>query len=134
MSDATQGRHEEPLLCALDDDELRQRGADAARIVSQLDQLDEQRRLAASDFRDRMKELRSKLREISAAVRERQEERMVACETEPNYAAGLMVTVRLDSGEVIRSRPLTSEERQGHLFPLRGRGRKQRAADPDSDD
>lgn len=132
MSDDVQGRHEEQLLCALGEDELRQRGADAARLVSQIDQLDEQRRLAASDYRDRIKELRGKLRELSQAVRERQEERAVPCETEPNYAAGLMVTVRLDTGEIIRSRPLTSSERQGHLFPVRGR--KKRAAEPDGDD
>lgn len=53
---------------------------------------------------------------ISEAVESGFEERDVECDQRKNNESGCMETIRLDTGEVIKSRDLTSHELNGDLF------------------
>lgn len=128
MSEDEQRRSEE-LRCELSDAEVQQRGQDAARLLMQIDQLDEEKRAAAADYKEQIKAKETELRKLGREIRERAEHRDVPCVTRPNAAAGVMETIRLDTGELVRSRPLTHEERQAR-FPFDAR----RAAAADDDD
>lgn len=121
MSEAPGERKIEELRCDLSDAEIQQRGADAARLVTQIDALDEERRLAASDYRDQIKAKEGELRQLSREICERAVHRDVLCESRPDYAAGVMETVRLDTSELVRSRPLSYDERKPGLFAFDAR-------------
>jgi hypothetical protein len=111
-------RRSETLRCELSEAELAQRSQDSARLVQQIDQLHEQKRAASADFREQIKAKQGELRDLAREIRERSADRDVLCESRRDVRHGVMETFRLDTGELIRSRPLTPEERQGRLFDL----------------
>lgn len=128
MSDPTL-RSTEELRCPLTGEELAERGADAARLCVAIENLEEERKLASREFREQIAVRKKELRAVVAQIRERVEERLVPCESRPDYEAGVMQTARLDTGEIVRTRTLSYAERQGRLFSVEGR----RAGGPDEE-
>ena len=61
--------------------------------------------------------------ELKAEVRSGREYREVECRLEPDFKAGIMQIVRVDTGEFVRSRPLRTDERQPPLFAIDGAGK-----------
>lgn len=112
-------RWTETLRCELVDDEVQDRAGQAARAWSEAEQNETELKGLAEEMRGGIKSLRARCGELLRAVRERAEYRLVACEEVPNLG-GIdphVDIVRVDTGEVIRKRPLTPEERQLRLLP-----------------
>lgn len=111
-------RKAEEIRCELSEAEIQERAHAMARAHEQIALLEEQKKASAADFREQIKEKRRELQHLVREVRERAVDREVLCETRADLGAGVMETYRLDTGDLVRSRPLTWEERQGRLFPV----------------
>lgn len=105
----------ENLPCRLTEEEVNQHAREQSRLVSELEKhqahaKDEKKRLA-----DKEKELEAKIFDKAKIVESRTEVRPVECEQRPNRVRLTMETIRLDTGEMVHSRPLTDRERDDLL-------------------
>lgn len=107
-----------PVL--LSESELAARSAELARKVREAKEVEDEKKTSMSEFKAKAEGIDMKVRELAEIVDTKQEDRAVECIVNPDYAAGTMVTVRRDTGEVVQSRPMTQDERQIHLFGPRG--------------
>lgn len=119
-SDAKRVRSHEMLPVPLTDDELLAHADRAARLQGQADHEAEALRDEMKERRAEIEELRTQAREALRLVRERREDRRVEVEVVYEYAANAVVLVRLDTGEQVRQRPMTADERQEALFKVEG--------------
>lgn len=69
-----------------------------------------------TELKRRMEELEQKRSHLARIVRDRREDRLVEVEEHANYARGVVEFVRLDTGEVYGTRPLTGDDRQLKLL------------------
>lgn len=107
------------LPVQLSNDEIRLKGQDLSRKLQELEDVDEARKEAMRDYKDRIDALKGESRRLAHIVTEGKEPREVPCETVRNDDNGTIELVRLDTVEVIDSRPMTPEERQRPLpFPM----------------
>jgi hypothetical protein len=108
----------EMLEVKLNPAEVLQRGEMLAATLGELEALDAEER----EFKERLKKARAPLQsdvtQLSKVVRRKAELRPVLVETTADFERGLAVSFRVDTGEVIRERDLTAEERQGKLISI----------------
>lgn len=109
-------RFSESLVCHLQPDEVAERADRAARLQLEVDSETEQLASTTRASKERTKRLAEEQHRLLDEVRTRQGYRPVECERQADFAAGVLRTVRLDTGEVVRTRQLTAEERQKQLF------------------
>jgi hypothetical protein len=107
------------LKCVLTADELAEKAreidtnfGEMAEVEAELDSLARKVKSAKS----RLEALTDDNREIARTRRDGYEYRDVDCEERRDDASLEMHTVRLDTGEILESRALRSDERQGVLF------------------
>ena len=103
------------LPVQLTDPELRAFGDQIAKIISDHAALEDQKKEAASSFKAQLDALDAQMRRISIIITQRQEWRLVECYTVANYTALTMELYREDTGELVSSRKLSSDEMQGRL-------------------
>ena len=108
-------RESETLPCPLTDDEWAERSDHCARLLAERDTFAAQAKADAKENKDELAEMDGKIRELSKEIRDRRTWRDVQVRTSPDYEEGIMQTVRCDTGEVIRTRPLTLDEKQQKL-------------------
>lgn len=123
----------ESLMCTLTEPELAERADRAARLQYDADKITSEAKLASKAAKDRVEKIEAERRLLLSEVRTKQGYKAVECIAKADYARGLLETVRLDTGEVIRSRKLTPEERQKKMFPgdeVGGGAKKDAAAEP----
>lgn len=109
-----------PVRCTVETaDRLRLAGV-VAHAVEDLRWLDEEKHETARRHKERKEALVNKLREAAEAIRTGKEERPVDCRVIRDMEKGVERTVRVDTGEVVRERTLTVEERQLALRILGG--------------
>jgi len=84
---------------------LAQTTADIASEESRADSLKKQ-------LNAKMAELEAKRQALSAVVQRGEEFRDVACEYTRDFDAGVVYTLRKDTGEIMDERPMRAEERQ----------------------
>lgn len=108
----------ETLAVKLKPSEIKERLEDVARMIGNREELEEEKRQSAADYRERLKTLDAEILKFSKEARERQVYQPVDCERRRNEEKRAIDTVRLDTDQVIRSRPMTDEERQIGLFPV----------------
>jgi hypothetical protein len=101
-----------PLPVKLTDEELRAKGDEIANQVIELIENEDDKKNCAADYTRRIKAIRQKIAALSGEVSSGTELRDVRCEERPDYEANLMLTFRLDTGEIIERRVLTHDERQ----------------------
>jgi hypothetical protein len=106
------------LKCLLNREEVETRAARMADVESDLRQIEEHRKSVVADLNGRKKALDAELASLGRQVREHAEYRDVECTMEPDYGAGIMETIRLDTGERIDVRKLYDSEMQPEL-PLK---------------
>ncbi|HVW78543.1 MAG TPA: hypothetical protein VHB45_13085 [Alloacidobacterium sp.] len=105
------------LSCVLTDEEVQRRGRALGETVSQIDALSKARTAAMKEFKDKQVGLEEEQRELSRAIRDRLEERMVRCAVQFHAPQeGYKRIVRLDTGEIVRKEPMTDAEKQLNLF------------------
>lgn len=107
------------LRCHLDADERRERTQTLLDGYDRRDALEDELRTAKANIKAKQEELRETLGKLRGVLRIGEEVREVACSTFPVWDEGKMVTQREDTGEIIDSRLLTDEERQGKLFAVK---------------
>lgn len=109
-------RFSEALICQLTADEVAERADRAARLQYDHDELAAEMASEANGYKAKLVRIEVEQRRLLDEVRTRQGYRPVECERQADFAAGVLRTVRLDTGEIVRTRQLTAEERQKQLF------------------
>lgn len=117
----------EDLPCALNPDEVRRKGEELAQARKQYIETSEAAKAAAAGFKDKLKALDKDIDELAEQIRSRRETRPVEVIERRDPELAMIETVRVDTGEVVRARAMTLNERQVHLFDVN-------AAGDDSDD
>ena len=102
----------EKLPCLLSEDELRQRGEELARMVGERDDLEAERAAASKEAKDTIGRLELRLAQLASEVRARTVYRDVTVHAVANFQTKALEWIRLDTGEVVRQRPLSFEELQ----------------------
>jgi hypothetical protein len=112
-----------PLPVTLTKDEILARGKELARVKDEhtraADELETAQlawKTMKEGFANRISEAEDRMRQLARAINSGVETRDVEVCDEPEFKAGVMNTVRLDTGELVSSRGLTEAERQRSLF------------------
>jgi hypothetical protein len=114
-SSARKTQATELLPVKLSDEEILAESSIAARRLAEREQLLEERATAIAGFKERIQAIDAEVRERMRHVREGAIEQEVRVEDTMDWNANSVVRVRLDTGEVVRSRSMTPEERQGRF-------------------
>lgn len=104
------------LPVKLTDEELQIRSRELAEKLTEIEAVDEDRASAMAAFKARKDKLVLDSRRLTRIVRTGQEEREVHVTETKNWERGTIETIRLDTGEVVSSRPMNPSERQEALF------------------
>ena len=105
----------ETLECVLTPAEWQQRAEEMALTLAKMDEAELEIAAAKSAHKSKMDDYKSRLAALGVQVRTRKESRLVTCEVVADWKQGTIETVRLDTGEVVRSRDMTPKERQVDL-------------------
>lgn len=106
----------EYLKCVLSHNELLEYGNGLARLHAEANELKEQAKSVASDFKAKIDAAGSEAGIFARAIQNGFEYRDVECEVDRDFETKKVYTTRLDTGEIIKSRDMTQEEMQGRLF------------------
>lgn len=105
----------ENLRCELTDAEVQARGGEVALDLAKIEALRAKRKTLAAELKDEIDEVAERVRLTAREVREKACWRDVETRVQLNYADGVCQTIRTDTGEIVRSRPLSAAERQPRL-------------------
>ncbi len=103
------------LPVKLTDEERMTRATTAAEKQREIGQIETQKKEVSSELGRKLKDLRKEIETIQRAVLTGSEHQKVQVEERRNEERRTIETVRLDTVEVIDTRPMTFEERQGKL-------------------
>lgn len=103
------------VFVALTEDEVAKYAQEAAKITLDIGELEDQKKTAASTFKDRIDRAFCSVRELSRKVTDHRELRDVACIWYADTRKKKALLVRQDTGEEIASRELTAKEMQAEL-------------------
>ena len=106
----------EYLKCILTDDEFREYSSTLARKYSDIQELESQKKAITSDFASRINSATEETSRLARIIQNKCEYRNVDCEILYNYDKGIVTVIRLDTGEEVKSRAMTSDERQKKMF------------------
>jgi len=98
------------------EDEVRHKYESLSNVTLQIDQHEEEKKNLTGSLTARIKALKTEQKALARELHAGGEKRNVDCEVIRDLGRGLYVIMRKDTGEVIESRPLTAEERQGRMF------------------
>lgn len=104
------------LKCELTEDEIKEYGAELARKYSEITDLEDQKKSITSDFKARIDAANSDAGILARKIQNGYEFRDVFCEIQYIDDEKVVQTVRQDTGEIIKTRPMTPEEMQRDLF------------------
>lgn len=68
-----------------------------------------------AQFRDRLRRIADREKQLRRDVEDSSEDRSVRCSVERDYERGMVLTRRVDTGEIVEERPLEESERQLEL-------------------
>lgn len=109
-------RWDEEIPVNLTDTEIRQYGKDLASVLDKLSDVRAEKKEADADFKKRIQEIESTVRDLTRKISTGKEERKVPLKAVENKSKWEVDIYREDTGELVRSRPMTAEERQANLF------------------
>ncbi len=98
------------LRCELTKEELDDLAGSLAEQQLELQELEEQKKAVTKDFAGKIEAVQARIRSGSNTFRQRWEMREVECVEVKNFESGELYSKRLDTGEVIKRRKLTSAE------------------------
>ncbi len=102
----------ETLRCDLSEAEVSDRAENAALAFGEAEEVEAEFKATAEEQRGQIKRLRARVGELLRAVREAAEYRSVDCVERRNEGEAKVEVIRVDTGELVRSRPFTPDERQ----------------------
>lgn len=103
MADAT-WKESRILPVSLTPDEVRERGEMLARELETLGNLEATQAGQRKEMKEELEEKSGQVSSIARVVRDRIEYRPVECECRLNMALGLVEEIRLDTGEILKTR------------------------------
>lgn len=103
------------LPCKLTEVELKEFGRKLAVKCEDIAAEESRQKDQKSEMKARLDGMESERATLAIVVRRQEEQRDVEVEEFYDYAAGKVTQTRLDTGEKIRVRPMTNEERQQPL-------------------
>lgn len=120
------------LPVQLTDEELLDRSTALVDNIQKTAALEEEKKSVDADFKGKIKARAEVSRKLTEIISNRTEDREVECEVKKDFERGTVTTVRMDTGEVVETRPITADERQEELrfsarkerAPAKGRGGK----------
>lgn len=107
----------ERLPVKLRNDELLAKADELARKLHEISQEETDQEAVKASLKDRMKRFEKEADGLAEIVRTKSEMRAVEVWDHQDNARGIVETIRADTGEVIRTRVQTTEERNLKLFP-----------------
>ena len=117
MSDIRQEKIERDMS----DPEVLAAGEELARQLGAKTLLEEKRKAAMAVFKGQAEDLDFEISRLGKQIHRRRLVEWIDVEDIRNESYGSIDTVRKDTGEIIRNRHMTPEERQGNLYPIQGR-------------
>lgn len=103
------------LRCELTKEELDDLAGSLAEQQLELQELEEQKKAVTKDFAGKIEAVQARIRSGSNTFRQRWEMREVECIEVKNFLSGELYSKRLDTGEVLKRRKLTSAELEREL-------------------
>lgn len=128
--------HTEKLPCDLTSFELRERATKMANVVNEIEQLELKKKVATDTAKREIDALVVSVSQLARQVRTGKEDREVEVEEVHDEIRFAVETFRTDTGEVVRSRPMTDEEKKHALqvaLPGLGKTKRRRKVDGDED-
>jgi len=110
-------RRTEVLSCVLTDEEIRERGEEAARNQAERDRVEALRQSTQKEAKGAVEALEGEIRRLLGEVRAKSTSREVEVVDQRNEFEHMIETVRTDTGETVRRRAMTPDEMQTVLFP-----------------
>lgn len=104
------------LPVKLTDAELRERAKELGAAIEDHAIAERQKKAAADDFKMQLEALDTKISNLGHIVTRGEEYRPVAITTRKDFERSKVETIRLDTNEVVDSRPMTLDEKQSGLF------------------
>lgn len=103
--------------------EVKLTNADRLKIGQQLgdldnveDQIKTSQAAAVAGFKARLADNQAERKQLSMCLRTGLQQRVAECQVVYDYDAGLVKYVELESGQVVKTRDMSKEERQLNLF------------------
>lgn len=109
--------YEMELRCKLTEQELKDRSDALAKEYQRCAEEEDEKRRDAARRKERIDEIKGHMSQLSREIRERSVYRPVIVEETPDYRGDYVEVIRTDTGEVIKTRKFTEEERQLGMFP-----------------
>jgi hypothetical protein len=106
----------------LDDDELIEIGSEIAELDNNINEYELEKKRVNAELGGKIKVLQTEMKQKCAIIRDKKETRVAQCVPTPDYEEGVMRFVSIDTGEMIKERPLTNEERQMSLMDIKEEG------------
>jgi len=103
------------LPVQLTQEELMEKAKELAKLQQDKASAEEQAKSAAATFKDRIASAQSSISMLSRDICNGYEYREVKCQYEFDWSAGKKRLVRTDTGETIKTEPITQNDRQGDL-------------------
>lgn len=102
----------EELPVPLTQDEIRLKGGELAAMLSDYASVEEEKKSAAKELSDKLKDIRRRMDQLGREVRTGEELRQVPCYEDKDFASNTVRIVRRDTHEVVRIRPMRPDEHQ----------------------
>lgn len=119
----------ERMPCKLTDAELVDRGGKLADAYAEADALEAERKNTNDGFKAKIELVEQRVRDLAGTLRTKQETREVELLEEYDYRTFSVRVKRADTGEMVRERAMTKNERQEEL-PLDKASKKKDEAQP----
>lgn len=100
------------LKCKLSDVEFTKKANELAKSIDELSHIEDEKKTANAVFNSRLKQVRSRIMDLSEAVKDKAELRTVDCIKTLDYKFGNVTVIRTDTNETIEERGITEAERQ----------------------
>lgn len=100
------------LPCPLTLEELVDRSQRLARLLNELDRMEDEHAETRRDMKDQRERLEASVRDVRRVVAAGKEDREIEVEDRMDYEAGHVVRHRTDTGQEVWRRKMSPEERQ----------------------
>lgn len=92
-------------------EEKRELAESMADNQAKLEELEDEKKAVASDYKSRIETVQGEIRRESNTYRQGWELRDIQCSEIQDFDKGIVTVVRLDTGEEVKVRPMTHDER-----------------------
>lgn len=113
-------KEKKELKVILTTEERLEIGQNIARESTQMASEEETKTEVVSEFKARIESHKAKIAELSRTLMNGYQFREVECRREFDFKKGIVAIIREDTGELVKERPITEQERQDNLPGVTG--------------